>query len=126
MSQKETSSVCQVGRPAERLAPFPKSRLEKLQRETGTPGINNKNKIAARYGKTPGEMAQIRAWPWALSCTQYQTQQPVPPGIHTPEWAITPSEEKQRNTPAICAISCDLKQGLEQAQIDQKPKTSLK
>lgn len=43
VSQKETSSICQVGGPAEPLAPLPKSRLEKLQRETGIPGTNNNN-----------------------------------------------------------------------------------
>lgn len=41
-SQKETAGPCQVGGPGGLLAPFPKSRLEKLQRETGIPKINNK------------------------------------------------------------------------------------
>lgn len=73
-NKSEPSSVCQVGGPAGLLAPFPKSRLEKLQRETGIPGTNNSNNNSNKVGETPGEMAQTRTWPWALSCTQYQTE----------------------------------------------------
>ena len=53
-----------------RKAPFPKSRLEKLQRKTGILGINNNSNKA---WKAPGELAQTRAWPWVLSCIHHQT-----------------------------------------------------
>ena len=111
-SQKETSSPCQVGRSGGLLAPFPKSRLEKLQRKTGIPGINNNSNKA---WEAPGEMAQRRAWPWAISCIHHQTSSWCSQRICAPNRALSLLQKKNSKLHTLLSEE----EGLEHEQTDQ-------